>query len=90
MDEHRLRKLAGLNEAQGPGTEVNSSIIRDIEKQPRGSYAGSVGYFSLSGDMDMCITIRTIIKIKNEIDDEYFDPFRLAYKGMPRDGLIGD
>lgn len=42
-------------------------IIRDLEKQPRGPYAGSVGYFSLSGDMDMCITIRTIIKKKNEI-----------------------
>jgi len=27
----------------------------------RGSYAGAIGYFSYSGDMDTCITIRTIL-----------------------------
>ena len=27
----------------------------------RGPYAGAVGYFSYSGDMDMCITIRTLL-----------------------------
>ncbi len=42
-------------------------LIRQYEGQPRGPYAGSVGYFSLSGDMDMCITIRTIIKEGNKI-----------------------
>ncbi len=42
-------------------------LIRQLEGQRRGPYAGSVGYFSLSGDMDMCITIRTIIKEGNEI-----------------------
>lgn len=42
-------------------------LIRQLEGQPRGPYAGSVGYFSLSGDMDMCITIRTIIKVGDEI-----------------------
>ena len=36
-------------------------IIRDQENLLRGPYAGSVGYFSFTGDMDMCITIRTMI-----------------------------
>ncbi|UCD84397.1 MAG: anthranilate synthase component I [Deltaproteobacteria bacterium] len=36
-------------------------IIEELEGTKRGPYAGSVGYFSFSGNMDMCITIRTII-----------------------------
>ncbi|HCC69212.1 MAG TPA: anthranilate synthase component I [Nitrospiraceae bacterium] len=36
-------------------------IIEELEPTRRGPYAGSVGYFSFSGNMDMCITIRTII-----------------------------
>jgi len=37
-------------------------IIDELEPENRGPYAGSVGYFSYSGNMDTCITIRTIIK----------------------------
>ncbi len=33
-------------------------IIEDLENAPRGVYAGAVGYFSVSGDMDTCIAIR--------------------------------
>jgi anthranilate synthase component 1 len=36
-------------------------LIEEYEKIRRGPYAGAAGYFSLSGDMDWCITIRTII-----------------------------
>ena len=36
-------------------------IIEDLEPTRRGPYAGAVGYFSYSGNMDMCITIRTLI-----------------------------
>ena len=36
-------------------------IIAELEKTPRETYAGSVGYFSYSGNMDMAITIRTIL-----------------------------
>jgi anthranilate synthase component 1 len=39
-------------------------IIEELEPTKRGPYAGSVGYVSYSGNMDMCITIRTLI-IKN-------------------------
>lgn len=36
-------------------------IIDELEPTRRGAYAGAVGYFSYTGDMDMCITIRTIL-----------------------------
>ena len=36
-------------------------IIDELENVRRGAYAGSVGYFSYSGNLDCCITIRTII-----------------------------
>lgn len=36
-------------------------LIEEMEKTKRGPYAGAVGYFSLSGDSDWCINIRTII-----------------------------
>lgn len=36
-------------------------IIDELEKSLRGPYAGAVGYFSFSGNMDTAITIRTII-----------------------------
>jgi len=37
-------------------------IIAEQEPDARGPYAGAVGYFSLSGDLDQCITIRTIVR----------------------------
>lgn len=36
-------------------------IINELEPVRRGPYAGAVGYFSFTGNMDTCITIRTII-----------------------------
>ncbi len=36
-------------------------IISELEATPRGPYAGAVGYFAFNGDMDFCITIRTIV-----------------------------
>jgi anthranilate synthase component 1 len=35
-------------------------IINELEPSPRGPYAGAVGYFGFNGNMDFCITIRTI------------------------------
>jgi len=35
-------------------------IIEELERTRRGPYAGCVGYFSFSGNMDTCITIRTV------------------------------
>ncbi len=36
-------------------------IIDELETEKRGIYAGCVGYFSASGDMDTCIVLRTAI-----------------------------
>ncbi|HUL00300.1 MAG TPA: anthranilate synthase component I [Nitrospirota bacterium] len=36
-------------------------IIDELEPTRRGPYAGAVGYFGFSGNMDTCITIRTLI-----------------------------
>ncbi len=41
-------------------------IIEELEPFRRGPYAGAVGYFSFSGNMDTCITIRTLV-IKDEM-----------------------
>jgi anthranilate synthase component 1 len=36
-------------------------IIAELEGHRRGPYAGAVGYFGYSGNMDTCIAIRTIV-----------------------------
>ncbi len=36
-------------------------IIEELEPCRRGIYGGSVGYFGFSGNMDMCIAIRTMV-----------------------------
>ncbi len=36
-------------------------IIDELELEKRGPYAGAVGYFGFSGNMDFCITIRTFV-----------------------------
>lgn len=36
-------------------------IIAELEKEARGAYAGAIGYLGFSGNLDTCITIRTII-----------------------------
>lgn len=41
-------------------------IIDELEPTKRGTYGGAIGYFSFSGNMDTCITIRTIL-VKNGI-----------------------
>jgi anthranilate synthase component 1 len=36
-------------------------IIEEVEPVRRGAYAGAVGYFSFNGNLDACITIRTVV-----------------------------
>jgi anthranilate synthase component I len=36
-------------------------IIAELEPETRGAYAGGVGYFSPSGDLDSCIVLRTAV-----------------------------
>ncbi len=42
-------------------------IIDELEPERRGPYAGAVGYFSYSGDVDTCITIRTLVVRAGEV-----------------------
>lgn len=41
-------------------------IIDELEPVRRGVYAGAIGYFSLLGDLDLCIAIRTIVMRGNQ------------------------
>ena len=42
-------------------------IIEELEPARRGPYAGAVGYFGFSGNMDFCITIRTFVLQGNDL-----------------------
>lgn len=42
-------------------------IIDELESVRRGLYGGATGYVDFSGDMDFCITIRTMIKKGNQV-----------------------
>ncbi|MBA4368164.1 MAG: anthranilate synthase component I, partial [Desulfobacterium sp.] len=42
-------------------------IIAELEKEPRGTYGGAVGYISFNGNMDMAITIRTACIENNKL-----------------------
>ncbi|MBD3266162.1 anthranilate synthase component I, partial [bacterium] len=41
-------------------------IIEELEKTRRGPYAGALGWFGLNGDLDLCITLRTIVVVDNK------------------------
>jgi anthranilate synthase component 1 len=43
-----------------------ATLIRQVEKQRRGSYGGAVGYINSQGDMDTCIVIRSAF-VKNNM-----------------------
>lgn len=58
----------GLMRATFPAGTVSGApkvramqIIAGLEKQPRGVYAGAVGYFGFDGNLDTCIAIRTLV-----------------------------
>ncbi len=42
-------------------------IIDELEPTKRGPYAGAVGYFDFSGNMDTCIAIRTMVVADNSV-----------------------
>lgn len=42
-------------------------IIDELETVRRGLYGGATGYIDFSGDMDFCITIRTMVKKKDKV-----------------------
>ncbi|KAB1437540.1 anthranilate synthase component I [Candidatus Galacturonibacter soehngenii] len=42
-------------------------IIDELETARRGLYGGATGYLDFNGNMDFCITIRTMLKKKNKV-----------------------
>ena len=42
-------------------------IIDELEPTRRGPYAGAVGYFDYRGNMDTCITLRTMVMCGGKI-----------------------
>lgn len=71
IDTSRYDALEALKACFPAGTVSGApklramEIIREQEGDERGFYAGSVGYVDFRGNMDMCITIRTL-----EVQDE--------------------
>jgi len=67
LDNRRFNVYDVLSSTFPAGTVTGSpkiramEIIDELENVRRGPYAGCVGYFSFSHNMDTCITIRTII-----------------------------
>lgn len=43
-------------------------LLSGIEKSPRGIYGGAAGYFSVTGDMDFAIVIRTLVMENGRIE----------------------
>lgn len=65
LDEHY--DIYDLMRATFPAGTVSGApkiramdIIAELEPTRRGPYAGAVGYFSFNGNLDSCITIRTV------------------------------
>jgi anthranilate synthase component 1 len=61
-------------------------IIDEQESEPRGLYGGAVGYYSLNGDMDSAITIRTMTF---DQDEEGFEGEVQAGAGIVHDSEPG-
>ncbi len=66
--DNRRYDIYDVMKASFPAGTVSGSpkvramqIIDELENTRRGIYAGAVGYFSFSHNMDTCITIRTIV-----------------------------
>ncbi len=42
-------------------------LIHKYENSLRNVYAGSIGYIDFSGNLDMCIAIRTLFSVKDKV-----------------------
>jgi anthranilate synthase component 1 len=67
MDQYDLLKACFPAGTVSGAPKVRAmEIIEELEPCRRGPYAGALGYFSFSGNVDTCIIIRTIL-IKDNI-----------------------
>jgi anthranilate synthase component 1 len=63
-DRDRLDALASAFPAgtvSGAPKVRAMEIIAELEHEPRGIYAGAIGYLDFAGNLDFCIAIRTVI-----------------------------
>ncbi|MBT0588060.1 anthranilate synthase component 1 [Alteromonas oceanisediminis] len=56
---HAYQACMNMGTLVGAPKVSAASLIRETEKQRRGSYGGAVGYLNGQGDMDSCIVIRS-------------------------------
>ncbi|MHB8566408.1 MAG: anthranilate synthase component I family protein [Nitrososphaerales archaeon] len=61
-----LRSLFPSGTVSGAPKIRAMQIIDEIERDARGPYAGALGYFTFNGNMDVAITIRTLVSRNNE------------------------
>jgi anthranilate synthase component 1 len=61
-----LRACLPAGTVSGAPKVRTMEIIDELEPHRRGPYAGAVGYFDFSGNMDTCIALRTIV-VKDQI-----------------------
>lgn len=61
-----LRSLFPAGTVSGAPKIRAMQIIDELEQDSRGPYAGALGYFTFTGNMDVAITIRTLVSRNNK------------------------
>jgi len=64
---HALKNCFPAGTVSGAPKIRAMQIIDELEPTKRGPYAGAVGYFDFSGNMDTCIAIRTMVVTGNSV-----------------------
>ncbi|XBC42285.1 MAG: anthranilate synthase component 1 [Buchnera aphidicola (Meitanaphis elongallis)] len=62
---HAYQACMNMGTLSGAPKVRAMELIADVEKEKRGSYGGSIGYFTASGLLDMCIVIRSAYVERN-------------------------
>jgi len=62
-----LRNTLPVGTVSGAPKIRAMQIIDELEPTRRGPYAGAVGHFDFSGNMDTCIALRTMVITKNSL-----------------------
>jgi anthranilate synthase component I len=62
---HAYQACMNMGTLVGAPKVSAASLIRQVEKERRGSYGGAVGYINGQGDMDTCIVIRSAFVSKD-------------------------
>ena len=62
VDESRLTaRLEERDDERQRLTAEHQGVLDELENSRRGVYAGAVGYLDFAGNLDFCITIRTVL-----------------------------